>query len=105
MIDTILKVASKLWPWPIYKGISSTTDDLVKEYQTKFNRRICRTTAKFQMHSKYSVYDLVNTTTDLKTKDTLYKLEHCATGNVMTVNESTFKELFTRYRNEVIHES
>lgn len=94
-----LKALSKIWPWPIYIGTSLTVDDnkrnIQKEFKEKFNRRVCRTTAKFYMEPEFAVFEIVNITIDQKQNSVMYSLEHCATGATMNITEDVFKILFS----------
>ncbi len=98
-MDRLLRYMSWIWPWHIYKGTSTTMSDTQRSLQrlflVKFNRRVNRTTAKFIMRSEYCIYELDSITTDARTGTIVYKLEHCATGTVISVDETTYQILFT----------
>lgn len=105
MYRKLLYWLSFIWPWPIYIGQGTTIDEsateseLQRTYREKFGRRINRTTAKFNMQSEYALYDLVNITKDPETQVTTYHLEHCATGQTLSVTQEVFKLLFTHVEN------
>lgn len=91
---------SFIWPSPIYIGRGLTVHDhereRTKKFKALFNRRVNRNTIKYHMEPEFALYELVQVTRDPKHNVILYQLQHCATGHLMTVDDTTFNLLFKR---------
>ena len=100
MLKHIKYWLSFIWPAPIYIGKGLTTQDAEREriikFKALFNRRVNRNTIEFHMEPEFALYELVQVTKDAKSQCILYQLQHCATGHLMTVDDTTFNLLFKR---------
>ncbi len=100
MLKYLKYLFSYVWPSPIFIGYSDTIKDneqaRVKLFKDLFNRRVHRNTIKYLMEPDFALYELVQVTKDPKSQVALYQLHHCATGHLMTVDETVFNILFKR---------
>lgn len=100
MLKQIKYWLSFIWPVPIYIGKGLTTHDAERErivkFKALFNRRVNRNTIKYHMEPEFALFELVQVTKDVKSQCVLYQLQHCATGHLMTVDDTTFNLLFKR---------
>lgn len=106
MLKIIKYWLSFIWPCPIYTGYSSTIQDeesaRILKFKQLFNRRLSRNTIKYTMDKEFSLYELVHVLQDAKNNKTLYQLQHCATGHLMTVDDTVFNIIF--HREEQLHD-